>query len=101
MGTLAWLLATGPSASLRNPVEATEIAERAVALTDHHEAAVLDVLAAAQAASGRFDEAVTTCTAALALGPPPVLAESILRRQGLYKQRRPYVSAPVASQDNR
>ena len=65
MNNLAWLLATSRDASLRDPERALELALRARTLaakpdaaSDREHAAVLDTLAAAQAAAGRFSEAV-------------------------------------------
>ena len=67
------------------------MAERAVRLTERREPKALDALAAALAASGRFDAAVETAHAALELGPPETLAAAIRQRQELYKLNRPYV----------
>jgi tetratricopeptide (TPR) repeat protein len=92
ISTLAWVLATAPAPALRNEGEALRSAERAAALTTRHDPAVLDVLAAAQAASGLFESAVTTCDEALALAPEAQLASAIRQRQQLYKRRQPYVS---------
>ncbi len=64
---LAWLLATHPDAARRDPARAVALAERAAALTDHAQPAVLDVLAAAYAAAGRLDRAVATAETALGL----------------------------------
>jgi hypothetical protein len=41
----------------------------------------LDVVAAAQAAAGRFDAAFETAAAALTLGPPDAIAAAIRQRQ--------------------
>ena len=92
VGQLAWMLATAPVATLRDPDQAIQLAERAASLTGHRDAGVLDVLAAAQAAGGRFDRAVTSCDEALALNPEEPLAGAIRLRRGLYGQRRAYVS---------
>ncbi|MBI4477046.1 MAG: tetratricopeptide repeat protein [Acidobacteria bacterium] len=60
-------------------------------MTHHKDAAVLDVLAAAYAAAGRFDEAVATARAALALLPSQSeLATSIRHRLDLYTKGLPY-----------
>ena len=88
---LAWLLATHPDPLIHNPSEAVRLAERATRLTDREDAAVLDVLAAAYAAAGRFDEAIATARAALALLPgQSELATSIRHRLDLYAKGRPY-----------
>jgi len=92
IGTLAWVLATAPSDSLRNPAEAVQLATRAANATDHRDAEMLDILAAAEAAAGQFELAATTCDNALALNPAPPLASAIRERQSLYKQRRSYAS---------
>ncbi len=60
LNDMAWTLATNPNASIRNGAEATELAQRAVQLSDGREAAVLGTLAAAYAEAGRFSEAVQT-----------------------------------------
>ena len=93
--TLAWLLATAPSESLRNGDEAVQLASHAADLTHRGDPEVLDILAAAQAAAGRFDAAVATCEEALALKPPATLAASIGEHQSLYKQRRSYTTNGV------
>ncbi len=90
---LAWTLATAPEAATRDPVRAVRLAEQAAALTGRRDAAALDVLAAAYAAAGRFDEAVRAAEAALALAPPPPLAAAIARRLEDYRERQPYIEA--------
>jgi tetratricopeptide (TPR) repeat protein len=88
---LAWLLATHPDARLRDPGQAVRLAERASRVTERRNASVLDALAAAYAAAGRFDEAVATARAALALLPGRTeLATSIRQRLDLYAKGRPY-----------
>ncbi len=64
---LAWLLATGPEASLRNGKQAVELAERANQLTSGGNPFILCSLAAAYAEVGRFSEAVATAQRALQL----------------------------------
>ena len=89
---LAWVLATTSSATMRNADQAIQLANRAAALTDRRDAAVLDVLAAAHAAAGHFDLAVSHCDAALALAPDEPLARAIRQRRALYGQHRAYIS---------
>ena len=55
---LAWIRATHPTANWRNADEAVRLAERAAQLTSYKDAQALDILAAAFAEAGRFDEAV-------------------------------------------
>lgn len=92
VGNLAWILATSSSAALRDADQAIRLAEHAAALTNRRDAGVLDILAAAQAAAGQFDLAVTNCEAALALQPAAPLAAAVRLRLALYKQRRAYIS---------
>jgi tetratricopeptide (TPR) repeat protein len=88
---LAWLLGTHPDPMIRNPSEAVRLAERASRLTSGKDAGVLDVLAAAYAATGRFDEARATARAALALLPSQSeRATPIQLRLDLYMKSRPY-----------
>jgi tetratricopeptide (TPR) repeat protein len=63
---LAWRLATCPDDSVRNGAEAVELAERLDRQTGHSEPQVLDVLAAAYAEAGRFDQAIATVEHAIA-----------------------------------
>jgi tetratricopeptide (TPR) repeat protein/mono/diheme cytochrome c family protein len=86
----AWLLATHPAAAVRRPDAARALAGRIVEATGRKDAAALDALAAAHAASGDFDAAVHVAGEALALATGE-LAASIRERQALYKARRPYV----------
>jgi tetratricopeptide (TPR) repeat protein len=92
----AWLLAAHPDAGVRDPAQAIAFAERAVALTKKQDPASLDALAAAYAASGRFDQAVTTAQTAVELlnarGAHTAAAE-ISGRVVLYRQRQAFVDA--------
>ena len=54
---LAWLLATADDPAVRNPEQAVGLAERAVRASPVRSWQSLDVLAAALAAAGRFEEA--------------------------------------------
>ncbi|MDZ4772336.1 MAG: tetratricopeptide repeat protein [Planctomycetota bacterium] len=57
---LAWLLATARDPALRRPAEALTLAHSAVNAGNNERALYLDVLAAAFAANGSFESAVTT-----------------------------------------
>ncbi len=92
VGSLAWVLATAPSTAQGDWDEAVRLAEHAASLTNRRSAGVLDILAAAHAAAGRFDLATSTCEAALRLQPAARLAAAIRQRLALYKQGRRYVS---------
>jgi tetratricopeptide (TPR) repeat protein/mono/diheme cytochrome c family protein len=96
---LAWVLATQDAAPTGRPEEAIELAERAVAATGRRDATTLDVLAAALAANGRFDEAIDVLETALgvaAIARADELARDIRVRLALYRQRRPYREQPVS-----
>ncbi|MGC4086202.1 MAG: tetratricopeptide repeat protein [Vicinamibacterales bacterium] len=76
------LLATG------NPVDALPHLSEATRLTSESDAGVLDVLAAAHAALGQFEQAVRLCDRALALRPGSALAAAIEQRRSLYLLRK-------------
>jgi cytochrome c-type biogenesis protein CcmH/NrfG len=94
MSEIAWLLATSPDPSVRNPAEATRLAERAASLTSGREPTVLDTLAAAYAAEGRFEDAVEAAERAVAAAAgAPGLAAELRSRLELYRSGRPFVEA--------
>ncbi|HZR11372.1 MAG TPA: fused MFS/spermidine synthase [Myxococcales bacterium] len=70
MAFAAMLLATHPNPASRRPEEAVALARRAAGLTDWKDRGVLEILAAAFASAGRFEEAVDAERKALALVPP-------------------------------
>ena len=92
MGEMAWILATHPSARVRDPAEAVRLAERAAELTQRRDPVVLDALAAAYAASGAWDRALATADAAITLARPRAqdLADDIARRLALYRRGQAY-----------
>jgi len=93
---LAWVLATSP-APVRNSGEAIRLAERADQFTGHQDALVLDALAAAYAASGAFDRAVTTARAAMAAAGRaglPAVEKEIRARITLYERKEALVITP-------
>lgn len=65
LADLARLLATSADPALRDPVEAVTLAERAAALAHGQGIRILDALATAYAAAGRFDRAVAAAESAL------------------------------------
>ena len=91
---LAWLLATDPAATSGDDDVrlAVGLAERAAQLTSRQDARVLDGLAVAYAAAGRFDQAATTARMALALLSPSQseLATEIRDRLDLYAEHQPF-----------
>ena len=91
--TLAWLRATNPDSSVRDTTEALELGARAAALTGGRDARVLDTLAAAQAAAGRFAEAVRTERNAIEIvvrSPADTLAQGMRQRMRMYERGRAY-----------
>jgi tetratricopeptide (TPR) repeat protein len=90
---LAWLVATARDPSLRDPELAVSLAERAAALSAAPDPSVLDTLAAAYAAAGRYGEAARVAEQALeAAGPaaPAGFADQVRSRLALYRAGRPY-----------
>jgi protein O-mannosyl-transferase len=57
---LAWILAAHPKTEIRNGAEAVRLAERASEITKGKDINCLNILAAAYAEAGRFQEAITT-----------------------------------------
>src|SRR5690606_38699285 len=67
----AWLLATCPVESVRDPGKAVEHAQHACERSHYRNGDFLDTLAAAHAANGDFDAAVKAQQQALTLLPEP------------------------------
>jgi tetratricopeptide (TPR) repeat protein len=88
MAQLAWILAVAPDDRVRDVSRGVAMGERAVALKKRHDASALDALAAAYAAAGQFDRAVTVVGEALALNPTN--AADISARRELYRNRQPF-----------
>jgi tetratricopeptide (TPR) repeat protein len=84
--SLAWLLATRAGDDY---AEARQFANSAVQLSQGKDFAALDALAAAQAASGAFAQAIATGNQALSLAPAKLQPE-IRARIDLYQNARPY-----------
>jgi len=89
---LAQVLATTKDARLRDGRRAVRLAERARSLVGSDDPALLNVLAAAYAEAGRFDEAIATATRALELvraAKDRGFEEELVERLSLYRQRQP------------
>ena len=90
---LAWLLATAPEDSLRDGAEAVRLAEGASRATGDRLPEALDVLAAAYAEAGRFEDATATARRAgelaTAAGLTALVAE-VAQRLALYEEGKPY-----------
>jgi len=94
MNNLAWILATHKENRVREPDEAIRLAQRACDLTNNKRPDLLDTLAAAYAAAGRFSDAVEAAEKALKLAQSSGqnrLAEEIQKRRLLFKAGQPYI----------
>jgi Tfp pilus assembly protein PilF len=90
---LAWILATADSPEIRDRDEALELAEHVRQRLGERDYRVLDTLAAAYAANGRFEEAVAAAQRAYDLASFAGDADktkAIQQRVKLYKQRQPF-----------
>jgi tetratricopeptide (TPR) repeat protein len=92
VASFASLLAAAPDPAVRNPLEAIRLAEHAVALTNRHDANMLDIAAIAYASAGQFERAVTAAREGLALNPPAALAPILQEHLSLFEQHRPYIA---------
>jgi len=86
---LAWILATYPAPQYRDGKRAVELAARAVALTDGRHWRALDVMAAACAEAGNFDDAKKYAEYSLDLAPPDQ-RDAVQERLTLYRSSQPY-----------
>jgi tetratricopeptide (TPR) repeat protein len=91
---LAWLTATCPNGSVRNPTRAVELAELAIRLDEKQEAVDFDTLAAAQANAGNFPAAMQTLHKAIESAPDHERAV-YQDRLVLYQHAKPFRIAPV------
>jgi tetratricopeptide (TPR) repeat protein len=97
---LAWVLATCPEAGLRDPLEAVRLAEPLVQESGRDDPELLDVLAAALAAAGRYDEAVLAAAEARDLAVrrgDQALAGALAERLALYRDGHPWLEAKSGS----
>jgi tetratricopeptide (TPR) repeat protein len=98
---LAWLLASQPDPQLRDSAEAVRLAEALANESSRQDAYVLDLLAAALASDGRFEQAVVVGAEArdrASANGEGDLAASIQQRLALYRSGQAYSGAsPAAS----
>ncbi|HIJ69765.1 MAG TPA: tetratricopeptide repeat protein [Planctomycetes bacterium] len=93
INNLAWVKATQKATDIGDPNEAVQLALRACELTKYNRADVLDTLAVAYAAAGRFDEAVATAQKAVEIitsGGNQEQIQEIRDRLELYRKGKPY-----------
>jgi len=90
---LAWLLVTDEDASVRNAREAVPLAERLCEMTGQQQVDALEVLAAAYAEAGRFNDAIQVAQRSLELANASGqkdLVGHIQEQMRLYQTGRPY-----------
>lgn len=99
----AWLMATCPDEQFRNPDLAVRAAKRAIELSGESDHRSLDILGAAQASAGQFNEAQQAVVQAMHVAPEG-LRGPLESRLELYKRQEPYrqpgPSAPSAIAGN-
>jgi hypothetical protein len=96
LNNLAWLLATGPDAHLRDGVQAVKYARRACELTHYGVTLFVGTLAAAYAEAGRYDDAMAAAQKACALATAAGERDLLERNQKLlvlYRAHQPYHEA--------
>lgn len=94
LNDVAWIKATSKDETLRDPDEALRLAKRMAKLTGNEIPNVLDTLAAAYAAVGKYKEAVATATKGIRLAGSAGendMAEDIQRKLVFYKKNQPYL----------
>ena len=90
----AWLLATCPDDSFRDPENALLGAQQALECSYGERHVALDTLAAALASNGQFKEAIATVTQAVDLAPEGAKFMYLSRLQ-LYQDSQPFRTEPV------
>jgi tetratricopeptide (TPR) repeat protein len=93
LNKLAWLFAAVDDTSIHNAQKGVEFAQQGCELTGYKDPMLLDTLAVAYAATGRFDEAKATAEKALNIAKEAGwenLAVEIQKRIKLYEAGQPY-----------
>jgi tetratricopeptide (TPR) repeat protein len=93
LNNYAWLLATQKEVSAEDVAKSTELALRACELTNHKYPDLLDTLAVAYAAGGRFEEAIQISKQAISIAQiigNDKLVDEIQSRVKLYKKGQRY-----------
>lgn len=91
---LAWILATTQSEKDRDPQTAITWAEKACKLTKNENYEMIDTLAAAYAAAGRFEDAVKSQKEAIRLATAAGVTDALPRyeeRLKLFEEGKPYI----------
>ncbi len=95
---LAWHLASSPFDDLRDPPRALHLAEALRAAAPRMNPALWDTFAAAYAALGRFDDALSAVDAGILLARQAGrddIADAMTARRVLYAENKPYRAAPA------
>ena len=87
---LAWILAAHPDKSVRRPAEALALAKRLVRISRNMNPSYLDLLGAAQAASGDYSLAGKSARAALELIGDKPESQRVRERLDLYLEGKAY-----------
>ncbi len=98
MAQLAWILATHPDSTIRNPEESLKLAKRLAYSTNHDNLGILSILAAAWAANGQFEQAVLTAQKALLEASKfnaKKIFDRISKQLELYRKGELYLVDPV------
>jgi tetratricopeptide (TPR) repeat protein len=90
---LAWLLASCPDASLRDPKRAIELVKVELDQREWKNGASLDTLATAYAAMGSFDEAVQTLKKAMELDSTDEEKKEFQEHMELFLKKQPFVQS--------
>jgi len=89
----SWLLSTSPDPAIRNGDEAMKLITQAMKVSPKRDARLLDILAAAYAEKGDFDNAiyfVIQAWGAAGMEQNPALVEQIQHRHALYLSHQPF-----------
>jgi tetratricopeptide (TPR) repeat protein len=97
LNSMAWLLATAPSATVRNGPKAVSAAKKAVELNGD-EIAIRDTLAAAYAENGEFSNAIAVQETAIQMLRARKAGDKVIAdlksRLDIYRQNKPYHEEP-------
>jgi tetratricopeptide (TPR) repeat protein len=98
--SIAWTLATAKDLTVRNPSKALFYAQHVAAITRDRSPEVLDILAAAYAAAGQYEKAITLAQKAARLARDKKkddLDAAIQERIALYQQHKPYQEQDIGT----
>ena len=93
LNKLAWILAANEDDKLRNPADAVKFARQGCELTDYKNPELLDTLAVAYAAAGRFPDAITTAQKALRISRSTQQKKLFQEHLSLFEVSKPYIES--------